>query len=327
MSLSCKDKGASVDRANHKAYHHINQRVVEDGSIVTLVRFESAMSTEQKPATPQQPATPPPATEPKHEPTALAAGLTNAWDNFKQGKLLSYPLMALLLIAVALIGGGWWFLHTQHSADSARWREWDGLSTIPEYQKFAEDKQNANTIQAKLSNLEIARTRLGSEGIDRMFVKAEDFMRADPSKPLEAAQKAREARETAVKNVEKAREDFAKLAEDFKNDPVIHVECLLATAKAEAVLVGIPKEGQLAERRGNPAKAVELLDKVTAAAPDTDWGKDAKKLADALRNQNTSDQVVTLQASLFDISSGPSFPTLPGLPNMPKDAIHGFPGP
>jgi hypothetical protein len=283
------------------------------------------MSTEQRPATnPQQGATPHPSNEPKQEPNALASGLTNAWSKFKQGQLLSYPMMALILLVIAAVGGGWWYLHAQSGANSARWREWDGLMTVPELQKFTEEKQNANSIQAKLANLEIARIHLGQEGVDKMFVKAEDFQRGDP---LEAAKKARETRDAAVKNVEKSREEFAKLAEDFKNDQAIRVQCLHAQAKAEAILVGIPKEGQLVERRGSPAKAVELLDKLAEAAPDTDWAKDAKKLADALRNQNTSEQVATLQASLFDISPGLPFPGVPGLPNMPRDAIHGFPGP
>jgi hypothetical protein len=280
------------------------------------------MSTEQQPAT--QPTTPHPSNEPRQEPNALAAGLTNAWSNFTQGKLLSYPMMAILLLVIAGIGGGWWYFHEQAKASSARWRDWDGQITVAELQKFTEEKGNANTIQAKLANLRIAQIHLESEGIDKMFVRSDDLMRGDVRDPFEAAKKAQETRATAIKNVEKAREEFTKLVDDFKDDLVIRIQCMLACAKAEAVLVGIPKEGQLTERRGNPAKAVEWLDKVAEAAPDTPWGKDSKKLADVLRNQNTTEQVATLHASLFDIS--PGLPGRPGFPGMPKDAIHGFPG-
>lgn len=280
------------------------------------------MSTEQQPAT--QPTTPHPSNEPRQEPNALAAGLTNAWSNFTQGKLLSYPMMAILLLVIAGIGGGWWYFHEQAKASSARWRDWDGQITVSELQKFTEEKGNANTIQAKLANLRIAQIHLESEGIDKMFVRSDDLMRGDARDPFETAKKAQETRATAIKNVEKAREEFTKLVDDFKDDLVIRIQCMLACAKAEAVLVGIPKEGQLTERRGNPAKAVEWLDKVAEAAPDTPWGKDSKKLADVLRNQNTTEQVATLHASLFDIS--PGLPGRPGFPGMPKDAIHGFPG-
>ena len=101
----------------------------------------------------------------------------------------------------------------------------------------------------------------------------------------------------------------------------------MPAAKAEArVHVGIPKEGQLEQAAAaNLAKAIEWLDKVTEAAPETDWGKSAKKLADVLRNQNTAEQVATLQAELFDLSS--TLPKFPYDPKMPKDPIHGFPGP
>lgn len=262
------------------------------------------MSTEQKPAT--TPPTPPNASEAKQEPNALATGLASAWDTFKEGKLISHRVMALILIAIVVIGVAWWIIRERNKATSARWRELDGISTTTDLQKFSEQKENANTIQAKLARLEIARVHLGTEGIDRMFVKSTDFQGMGLA---EGEKKARETRDAAVKSVELARDEFTKLVDEFQNDPVLKVECLLACAKAEAVLVGIPKAGQVTERRGDPKKAIEWLDKVAEAAPETDWGKDSKKLADVLRNQNTEQQVATLQARLFDVSAG-----LPGLP-------------
>jgi len=258
------------------------------------------MSTEQKPAT-----------EPKSEPNALAAGLNNTWTKFKEGKLLSYPMMALILVVVAAVAVGWWVLYERRKAESAKWVELEGLTTVKDLDEYAQ--KYPNSIQAKLAKLEAARLHLGPEGMDRMFIKPSDISPVPGD--LEAEKKARELHDTSVKNVEKAREEFTKLVDEFKDDPIIKVECMLACAKAEAVLVGIPMEGQLAQRRGNPSKAVEWLDKVTEAAPDTPWGKDAKKLADALRNQNTEQQVATLQASLFEIS--PSLP-LPKMPTQPK---------
>lgn len=273
------------------------------------------MSTEQKPAPAPTPATD--ATQPKAEPNALATWLSNAWTKFKQGKLIGYPLMALLLVLIAGVGVGWWILHERRKTEAAKWIELDGIASVSELEKYAE--KNPNSLQGRLAKLEVARMHIGPQGMDQMFIKGSDLS-ASPFDP-EADRKARELRATAIANVEKAREEFATLADDFKKDPVIRVECMLACAKAEAILVGIPKEGQLTERRGSPAKAIEWLDKVAAEAPDTAWGKDAKKLADALRNQNTQEQVATLQASLFDLS--PSLPPFDPT-KRPKDAIHGF---
>ena len=260
------------------------------------------MSTEQKPPATNAPHPTHAPTEPKAEPNALARALTNGWEKFKQGKLLSYPMMALLLLIVTGIGLTWWIVHERRKDNSAKWVELDGMSSIAALKDYAE--KHPDTKQAKLANLEIARMQLGPEGIDKLFTRSSD-LRPVPGEDPEA--KAREIRATAVKNVEQARDSFAKLVDEFKDDPVIRVECMLACAKAEAVLVGRPKEGQLTQFRGDPAKAIEWLDKVAEAAPDTEWGKDSKKLADTLRNQNTQQQVVTLQASVHDLS-----PSLPG---------------
>lgn len=269
------------------------------------------MSTEQQ----QPPATNVPhpthaPTEAKAEPNALARALTGGWEKFKQGKLLSYPMMALILLIVTGIGLTWWLVAARRAEQSARWTELDAISSSAELQKFAE--KHANTTQAKLANLEIARLQLGPDGIEKLTAN-------DPA-----------ARKAAVANVEKAREAFTKLVDEFKEDPVLKVECMLACAKAEAVLVGYPKEGQLEQFRGDPKKAVEWLDKVAEAAPDTDWGKDAKKLADTLRNQNTEQQVRTLQTSVYDISPAlpkfdPKSPFPPGFPGGPHGG--GFPIP
>jgi hypothetical protein len=253
------------------------------------------MSTEQKPAPIE------PKHEPKAEPNALATGLSTGWARFTQGQLISYPMMGVFLLIVAGIGVTWWIVHERRKAESAKWVELDARSTNADLEEFA--KKYPGTRQAKLAELEVARNQLGPEGIDRLTA----------DRP--------EVRKLAVENVEKARTSFATLADDFKDDPVIHVLCLLACAKSEAVLVGLPKEGQLQEFRGNPAKAIEWLDKVFVAAPDTDWGKDAKKLADALRNLNTQAQVVQLQASVYIM---PTLPKFDG--KMPLDPTHGFPG-
>jgi hypothetical protein len=268
------------------------------------------MSTEQQPQ--------PPATEPKSEPTVLALGLATGWDKFKQGQLVSYPVMALVLVLVTALGVGWWIMSERRKAESVKWSELDALSaggppTVAALEEYV--KKYPNTPQAKVATLEIARLHLGLEGIEKMSIRETDL-------PMEGgSESARKIRAAAVSNVEKAREEFAKLADDFKTDLAIRVECLFAGAKAEAVLVGVPKEGQVEQFRGDPAKAVELLDKVAEAAPETPWGKDAKKLADALRNQNTKDQVITLQSMMFRLT-----PSLPGgtFPKMPNDPAHGF---
>ncbi len=254
------------------------------------------MSTEQKP-----PATELPKTEPKAEPNALATTLSSGWDQFKQGKLLSYPMMALLLIIAGVIGGGWYYVHSNRKVESAKWTELDSLSTTSAMEEYT--KKNPNTLQGRFATLDVARTQLGPEGIDR-------FAAPDAA-----------VRKTAVENVEKARDAFIKLADEFKDDLLLKTMCFLGCAKAESALVGMLKDGSLDQYRGDPGKAIEWLDKVAQTAPETDWGKDSKSLADTLRNQNTQQQVVTLQRSAYLIPT----PTIPKFdPKMPFDP-HGLP--
>lgn len=264
------------------------------------------MSTEPKPAT-----APPAKHDPKPEPNALASSLTGGWDKFKQGKLISYPLMALILVVVAGIGVTVYITRANRKAESAKWVELTSLNSVKGLEEFATN--NPGTVQGRLAALDVARVQLGPEGIE-----------------LFAAPNA-DVRKKAVESVEKARDTFAKLVDEFKDDPVIKPLCMLGCAKAEVALVGMPKEGQVLdplnptaiESHGDPKKAVEWLDKVAEAAPETPWGKQSKELADTLRNQNTQQQVITLQASAYSIAT----PTMPGMdPKAPRDPAHGFPG-
>ena len=256
------------------------------------------MSTEQQQ---QQPAHSP-HNEPKYEPSTLGLWLSNTWTKFKEGRLLSYPMMAALLLVATAVGFGLWFYFEHDKTQSARWVEWDGLATTSELNKFAEEAANQNTIQAKLARMEVARRQLGEEGIDRLTSP-------DP-----------QVRKDAAASIEKAREAFGKLVDEFEGYPVLKVECMRGCAMSEAALVGMPKEGQIEQFRGDPAKAIEWLRKVADAAPDTPWGKSAKSLADTLDNQNTKQQVVTLQASVYTV------PTLPEI-GGPKSPTPGFPVP
>ena len=277
------------------------------------------MSTEPTPPTttataPTAPATPAPATAPNPapppappaEPNALATALSSGWEQFTKGELISYRLMALILVVVAAVGTTIYITRSNFKVASALWADFDSLNgstSVSSLKEFA--GKNPDTVPGRLAELELARALLGPDGIER-------FNSPDAAK-----------RKEAVANVEQARDSFVKLAEAFKDDPVLKAVCWQGAAKAEASLVGMTKEGTT-QRIGDPNKAVEYLDKVAEAAPDTDWGKDAKKLADILRNKNTQDQVFTLQASVYTIEK----PTDPSLaPKAPTGGLPGVPVP
>jgi len=225
------------------------------------------------------------------EQNALATRLGKIWGNFKQGKIISYKWMAILLIVTAAIGVTWYIVHERKAANSKRWMDLDEASTPDALEEYS--TKNPGTIQDRLARLQRARNLLGDSGIELLGA----------SNP--------ELRSRGVANIEKARELFQKLLDDFKGDPVFKAECLLGLAKAEAALVAIPTSpGQLTEFKGSVSKTVEYLDQLAeAAAPNTPWATDAKKLADALRDEKaaSSSEFVRIQRSLFSLQA-------PGLP-------------
>jgi hypothetical protein len=224
---------------------------------------------------------------------ALAARLSRFWGNFKQGKVISYKMMAILLIVGSAIGVTWYILSERKSANSRRWVGLDEAGTPAALEEFI--KANPNTIQERLARLQLARNQLSEAGIDQLGAPTP------------------EARTRAVENVEKARDAFGKLLDEFKHDPVFKAECLLGLAKAEAALVAVPTApGQLTEFKGTVPKVIEYLDQLAeAAAPDTSWATDSKKLADALRAK--PDEFVTVQRALFNLRR-PELPTDPLAP-------------
>ncbi len=211
---------------------------------------------------------------------ALASTLSGFWTNFKQGKIIGYKWMALILILGAAIGVTWYILTERRAAASQRWMALDEASTPDALKEIS--AKNPGTIQDKLARLQRARALLGETGIELLNSNNQEL------------------RDRGVANIEEAREMFKTLVEDFKTDPVIKPECLHALASAEAALVAVPvSAGNQTEFKGKVSKVIEYLDQLAeAAAPDTPWQKDSKKLADALRKDES--EFVRVQRSLFD---------------------------
>ncbi len=251
------------------------------------------------------------------EQNALAERLGSFWGNFKQGKIIGYKWMALLLILGTAIGVTWYILSERKAAASKRWVEMDEASTSDALKEVS--TKNPGSIQDKLARLQRARGLLGDSGIDLLSASSTEL------------------RDRGVANIEEAREMFQKLLEDFKTDPVFKAESLLALAKAEAALVAVPATpGNQIEFKGKVPKVIEYLDQLAeAAAPDTPWATDSKKLADALRTNEG--EFVRVQRTLFDyrpvgpklndpVFPGGGFGQIPPAGGPPLPGLTGFPG-
>lgn len=226
------------------------------------------------------------------EQNALASRLSRSWASFKQGKLVGYKWMAIILLVVTALVLWWYISHERKKANSARWVALDAANTPAALEEVTAN--NPDTIQGRLARLQLARNQLGEAGIDQLSALGA------------------EQQKKAVENIEKARTEFTALREEFKDDPVLKAECILGQAKAEAALVAVPtKPDQLTEFKGNIDKAIEYLDQLSeAAAPNTPWAIDSKKMADRLRGKDRG-EFINLMRGVFELP-GASLPKSPG---------------
>ena len=236
------------------------------------------------------------------EQNALASRLSRGWTNFKQGKLISYKVMAILLILVAALGT-WWYISSGWRKDESRvWVDMDAANTLGELAAFVKREQGSNAVAAQIGELQLARTHLSRGGLSQFD--------EDQS----------ELRQKAVESTEKARDELAKLLDKFKDDLTIKGQCLWGLAMAEEGLVGVPKDaaaptglGPIAppkETRGSIDKLLGYLDQV-AALQDANpkitipWSEQAKKRAETIRKD--PDKFRSTAITLFQFV-GPAAP-------------------
>jgi hypothetical protein len=227
-------------------------------------------------------------TEPKvkdADQNALASRLSNFWTNFKQGKLISYKTMAILLLVVAGLGLWWYLARESRKAVSQQWMDFDDAFTATKLEELA--KKNPGDPVARVAEVAQLRPLLGQQGLDRL----------NPTTTSAERQK-------AVENIEKARVGYGKLLEKckndsaFKNDLGLKAECLWALGRAEQGLVGETVTqaaptgpGPVAptdQRRGDVNKAIEYFDQLAALAGENPrvtipWVEEAKKRAETMR--------------------------------------------
>jgi hypothetical protein len=243
------------------------------------------------------------------EKNVLAEKITTGWDKFKQGKLISYRVMALSLLAVTAVGLYLYIRSGKRTEASARWVAMESASSVEALADLA--AKYPNTPVGNLANLHVARYKLADGGVNDLTTRDQ------------ARQK------KAVENIESARDLFEQLVGAFKDDKVLRAESVLGRAKAEAALIGIYKEGNTGDYRGSPKVLGEWLDRLATEAAGTPWGEDAQKMAAALKG-GAADELARVQRDLYRIDTLPSFPGGAG-PKSPGDlpplgGLSGIPG-
>jgi hypothetical protein len=247
----------------------------------------------------------------KHlEENTLAHGVTTLVERAKSGRLVGLRWLGLALAVILVIGVWWYAVRQSNRADSQVWTgladlvRRGGESSLTEFATAHKD-----TTAARLARLEAARVHLGPDGIAQ----------------LQTGDKTQ--RNKAVENLEKARDEFTKLAEEFQADPTLRATALMGAAEAELALVGVPKTDGLGSI-GSVSAAADLYRKAAQAVGEaTPVGEQAKKRADELEANKEEIQRVGVQ--LYDRpvigTTAPTFggpqPGGPKAPDMPLPSI------
>ncbi len=226
------------------------------------------------------------------ETNTLAEGAANLIDRAKHGQLVSPKTLGLVL-GIALVGGVLWYvLSSNRSAASTTWATFaDTMRTGGQESLDTFVKANGTDTAGRLARLELARLRLGTDGIAKLPTRDAD------------------QRTKAVTNVETARTELRTLADEFRGDKTLEPTCLLAAAEAELALVGIAKTPGGSDYRGNVSEAVSLIRKAAdVVGPTSTAGEALVKRANDLEANKAQVEDVGVKLNNMISPTAPSAP-------------------
>jgi tetratricopeptide (TPR) repeat protein len=205
----------------------------------------------------------------------LAAGIEKLVAGVTEGpskNQVTYITLGVVGVALVITMVYLWiyFANQSKTADSERWAELNRIITAnawsaspDDLQRFADDKKNAGTPQARLARFELARY----------------WMQSD----RDLASKDRRAE--ALSNIKKARELYVKLIDESGDMPALAQEALMGAANASETI-------------GDIDQAKKYYEKLAKDYPQSVYGKDATKQLDRINNgKDDLDKLQTLIGS------------------------------
>jgi tetratricopeptide (TPR) repeat protein len=209
---------------------------------------------------------------------ALAYALTHVTDLFHKGPSRNtLTIGAGILVAVAVIALGWYFFD-KHAAQE-RSKTWTQVEESDGNLPYAASMDDVDAVLEKLAK--DAKEHAGSNAGRTL-----NFKRA---RLLYAIGFERFGSDTdhakAVKQIEEARDLYAKLAPESDDTPILQQEALLGVARARETL-------------GDLDQALSDYKKVATKFPNTTYGKMAKDRADYLDKEENRKKIKDLLAVL-----------------------------
>lgn len=225
------------------------------------------------------------------EQNELVARLTRWWkgDGTKKPSTTTWAIVGVLVLIVVLIFAWRYYSDNALKERSHLWGE---------IQIAVEDKQldqiiesHRGTAAARVAKLQLARGWM-QDGLSKL---GSEILRPN-----------------AIESIEKARTAYQEILNDAKDDPLLQREALLAMAKSEEALVGVPKRDNPSEDRGSLDKALELYQRLVNEHKDTVQGKIAgERVADIEKNKQA---IVEFYKDLHTALTRKEAPKAPELP-------------
>jgi hypothetical protein len=203
----------------------------------------------------------------------LAAGIEKLMSGVTEGPSKNTVMYTVLtIVAIALVVTMIWtwkyFANQSEVADADRWEELNRINSTnawsvnaDDLKRFAEDKNNVGTAQARVARFELARFWSQSD---------RDLANSFPDR-----------RNDAITNVKKGRDLYVELIEDAREVPDQVQEALMGAAKGSETL-------------GDIDQARKYYERLNKDYPQSSYGKNAAKQLDRLNNSKDLDALKKL---------------------------------
>lgn len=190
----------------------------------------------------------------------LADRLGKLVDTVKSGPKRT-PVVALVGVGLVVVTALVWWIYSGRSAEqrSHLWTQMDAA---------LQDERETRT---KLGDLAREHRRTLPGRVARFLLARQDLQEGVRALPADAARK------DAIEKLTKARGEFAQLATECADDPVLGPEALMNRARAEEALAGVPNPEAPTKGLGDLDRAFEAYRDLVAKYPNSAEARTAKE--------------------------------------------------
>jgi len=240
------------------------------------------------------------------EQNELVARLSRWWkgEGDQKSSTTVWAIVGVVVLVILLIFAWRYYNESATRTRSALWGELQTAAETSALEQIVE--ANRGTPAARAAKAQLARGWL-QDGLSKL---GSDLFRP-----------------AAIENVEKARKTYAELLKEATEDLPLQRESLLALAKAEESLIGVPKKENPSEDRGSIDRALELYQELAAKHKDSLQGKIAAERVEDIQKNKQS--IVAFYKDLNAALTRKEVPPAPELPPIfpPKSEAPKFPPP